>query len=466
VKDADAEETGTGSQPDPINASGAYVSWLKEQLPRLVERGIIEEQTAEEIRSVYVPEDRNRWSGILLTTLGVLGALLVGGGCILLVAHNWSSFSKVTRLGISLLPVLIGLGLCFWTVYYRDGSVVWREGSAVFLSCGIAANIALIGQIYHISSGMDRYLLSVSLLVLPLVYLLRAHLPAMIYQAGIVSWLLVVVDHHDYVTTLWCWVLFAAVLPWLYRTLNARVTNTALGATQFLVSGIAVAFVVVGTMMPASEHFGLHLILVLSTLYVFIGTSCVDMPARYRTVLRRLGYTGLVVTVFAFTFHSASIWAWVHRTELYEGSWIVLADDVLVILSLVVGYASALVGSFSEPGQIQLKTVVVAPLVLLAGQGLFSATELVTIPFLLFNVYWLGFGVSMVTEGYRDRSLYTASLGTGMISLLFIVRFFDAELTFLQRGIGFVTVGVLFLIVTWRLSALIHRTSEGGDGGS
>lgn len=66
------------SDSNSMQASKKCANWLKKQLPIIVERGFIGEETAEEIRSVPTASDRNRWSGILLTIPGVFGVLLTG----------------------------------------------------------------------------------------------------------------------------------------------------------------------------------------------------------------------------------------------------------------------------------------------------------------------------------------------------------------------------------------------------
>ena len=62
-------------------------------LPELIAAGIISEETARNIQQYY--QHKSQTSGNkLYIVFGILGALLIGLGIILIVAHNWNIFSK------------------------------------------------------------------------------------------------------------------------------------------------------------------------------------------------------------------------------------------------------------------------------------------------------------------------------------------------------------------------------------
>ena len=67
------------------------IAWLHAELPSLVDQGVISAEAAESLRRHYGPPDTVGAAGRLgPIVLASVGALLVGGGLILILAHNWA----------------------------------------------------------------------------------------------------------------------------------------------------------------------------------------------------------------------------------------------------------------------------------------------------------------------------------------------------------------------------------------
>jgi hypothetical protein len=64
----------------------------------------------------------------------------------------------------------------------------------------------------------------------------------------------------------------------------------------------------------------------------------------------------------------------------------------------------------------------------------------------LINCYALWLGIDILTRGIRSDSIARANFGLILIAALAISRFFDSELSFVTRGLGFIVVGAGFLV--------------------
>src|SRR5205085_4111441 len=62
----------------------------------------------------------------------------------------------------------------------------------------------------------------------------------------------------------------------------------------------------------------------------------------------------------------------------------------------------------------------------------------------LMNCYALWLGIDVLVRGIRSNSLARANFGLILIAALAISRFFDSELSFVTRGLGFIVVGAGF----------------------
>ena len=130
---------------------------LKKDLPDLIAAGIIDETTAQNIQAYYQKKE-NESPNKLVIAFGIIGAVLVGLGIILIVAHNWDYFPRTVKIGIAFLPVLLGLFFSGIAVFKKKGNISWKEGSAVFLVLSIGACISLISQTYQISGTLSSFL--------------------------------------------------------------------------------------------------------------------------------------------------------------------------------------------------------------------------------------------------------------------------------------------------------------------
>jgi hypothetical protein len=64
----------------------------------------------------------------------------------------------------------------------------------------------------------------------------------------------------------------------------------------------------------------------------------------------------------------------------------------------------------------------------------------------LIKCYALWLGIDILMRGIRSNSIARANFGLLLIAVLAISRFFDTDLSFVTRGIGFIVVGAGFLV--------------------
>ncbi len=126
-------------------------------IEKIQEAGLI---TAEQQRQIIdhfkLREEGNKF----VVVISFVGAILVACGLILLVAANWDGIPRGVKIAAGLLLMFGAHGAGWYlrevrAIYRKSGEALHLMGSALFLG-----NIALIGQIYHISSRVpDAFLL-------------------------------------------------------------------------------------------------------------------------------------------------------------------------------------------------------------------------------------------------------------------------------------------------------------------
>jgi hypothetical protein len=75
--------------------------------------------------------------------------------------------------------------------------------------------------------------------------------------------------------------------------------------------------------------------------------------------------------------------------------------------------------------------------------GLVDRTN--TASMLVINAYGVGLGLLICQDGLRQGRLGTMNFGLLLVSGVLVARFFDADMSFVVRGVAFVVLGLAFL---------------------
>jgi uncharacterized membrane protein len=154
-------------------------------IQRLQEAGFIRPDQAEAILQHYQLESH---SHRFMTLVGVIGAILIGSGCVLVIASHWDTIPAGLKLitGIALLAGshVLGFQLGRQGKYPQTAQAAHLLGSLLFLG-----NIALVGQVYHLSSRPPSAILLWGLGVTPLAWILRSRVQHLLSLIILLVWL-------------------------------------------------------------------------------------------------------------------------------------------------------------------------------------------------------------------------------------------------------------------------------------
>lgn len=413
---------------------------LLKELPALEREGLITAEQAVRIRARYANAP-DHGSDRMLLIFSLLGSLLVGLGIILIVAHNWDDFSRTARTLLAFLPVLLGQGLVAFTLLRRASSVAWREGSSVLLACGLCACVALISQIYHISGDLSGYLLTCSLLILPLLYLPGSFIVALGYLA-MITWYgcSVRFEHWSAHDRPWLLVLLlGAAVPFYLRQAKVNGTGVAFWwLSLFMALATGIATQLFHTDWEMEHALGLMAIAAAFTLVPWLH------PGRELRTWPWVLVGGAATLVLFFSFSFRPMWSDAFH---YDRSG--LMRDAVSIGALVLIGSAAYVLSLRRRRPFERWPYPEAWWLFLLCYAVGMASP--ALAAILVNLALLTLGVITVKLGIEHDSLRRMNLGLAILSITIMMRFFDTDLSFVLRGLVFIAMGAGFLYLNLRM---------------
>ncbi|QGM99015.1 DUF2157 domain-containing protein [Methylocystis parvus] len=413
-----------------------HVAWLYGQLPELVRDGVLDAEAAERLhRRFGAVELSGRNRAVIL--FGILGAALIGGGIILLLAHNWEDLSRATRTVLSFIPLLAGQALCGWTLLRRADSTAWREGAGTFLTLAIGSSIALVAQTYHLGGSFEDFLLTWALLGLPVAYLMDATLPALLYLVAIVTWAGLYLGgfwHRSDARLLSYWGLLALVMPWwLLQMREGRYRSKVALFGWTLALTLPIGFFFSMERFSLGHGWQIWQSAFWTTLFLAGEKWWGEAASSRQRPLQTVGALGAVALALSLTFED--LW------RLHDGDSAGGAGLVLVVGWLIASLA--LLGDALRRGAVAQTLLGALPLVAIISFFLVKASPWAAVA--LMNLYVFGLGVGVLAAGLRSHRLGTMNAGMMILSALILCRFFDADIGFVARGVTFILIGAGFL---------------------
>ena len=395
--------------------------------------GLISPSQAEDIRQ-YWANKPSFGSQRLLVVFSLLGALLVGLGIILVIAHNWDQLGRLIKTGIAFVPVLLGQAAAWYTLRYRHESRAWREGSGVFLLLAVGACLAMVSQIYHIDGKMQDFLLTWLWLALPIMYVLDSSLASLLFIGG-ASWYATEVAYSYPSATPWLYWLFMLLALPFYLRLRKRRPNSNYQAFHdwALPLSLVICLGTFSNEVPAYIWLAYHLLLIGS--YV-LGKYHLRKEGRlFSNGWLIIGLVGTIILLLIQSFRDVwtevpESWANMMWRGQEFGAFLIL--QTLLIVQLVLLYRKRENEWLSNPLP-YLGLFIFAYYWLGWYQDVLGAV--------LANLLLLGIGIYHILMGTRRDHLGILNFGLIIITFQIICRFFDTDLSFAWRGLLFLLLG-------------------------
>lgn len=155
-----------------------HTDWLFTELPVLIEKGILTEETAEKIKSYYKNQNElieieetklaeklkaekpAHLSQRLPIILSLLSVILIAGGIISLIAYNWAAIPRLAKSLTAIFMLLITQSFgVYLKIAKKNISVRTKESFSLFWALLFGAAVAFISQIYRFPSNTTGFLL-------------------------------------------------------------------------------------------------------------------------------------------------------------------------------------------------------------------------------------------------------------------------------------------------------------------
>ena len=415
---------------------------ILKELPDLVQAQVITEETAERIK-VYYENQPSQSSNRLFIVFGILGALLVGMGIVLIVAHNWDTLPKAAKLTIGFIPLLVGQCFAAFVFFRKAEETAWREGTAAFLFFAIAISISIVSQVYNIEGDLGGFLFIWMILALPLVYVLRSSVASLLFILGI-TWYACEVGYFSYPQghAPFYWILLLLVLPFYYLEFirKNRKNNFFYFHSWFLALSVSTCL---GLFIESNEE--LILIAYMSLFSAFVIISQMEAFETNRVLTNAylvIGSLGVIILLLIVSFDF--YWTELHEESLQE-FFLSPESSVSVFLTLLSGILLFILLRKNTWSSLNYKSFAFIIFILLFIIGINSPV----MAQLLTNLLILVLAVYTIRDGAQRNHLGILNYGLLIITALICCRFFDTDFSFVVRGLLFIGVGVGFFITNY-----------------
>jgi uncharacterized membrane protein len=416
----------------------------KKDLEELLQAGVISEEVAGSISDYYHKKDSNAGHR-LIVIFSIVGATLIGGGIVLIIASNWDQLSQLTKTILAFVPLILGQLLMVFVLLRKNENQTWRESCGVLQLLTIGATISLVSQVYYIPGRLDQFMLMWMALSLPIIYLMRSSVASLLYLIGIMFYA-IFTDSEIYLPYgfFYFLVLFLAGLPYYIHLIRTKPEGVLTTIHHWVIPFV----LVIASISIGDQNDSLMFLVFISLFCLFetIGKlQYFDHLHPRKNTFLFIGSIGIIITLLVVSYKD--YW------QKLVGKGIDLSETFLIpeILAIAVfclpacyfTYRQIVKKSFQSLSPTQPAFMIAIIIFLI---GLQSSMAVV-----LINAYIFIIGLMIIIKGMKTDHLGKLNYGLVIITLLVIFRVFDTNLSFAIRGLLFLIVGVGFFITNYQL---------------
>lgn len=422
---------------------------IRQDLQELLDKGVIEREVFDKLQAYYSSKRKEK-PNLMLLVFGVIGAILVGAGLILLIAHNWDDYPHSIKLLCAFGPLILGQMVAAYSIRNKPDSEIWKESSAVFLYFAMGACIALVAQIYNISGDAGTFFLTWNLLSLPLVFILSSSVNSLLVIAGLTNYAMVAgfLDG-NYKIPYGYSLLVILIIPYYLKLRQDHKDSILLGLHNWFLAISALC--VLPTLMEVKSSFLIIDYFTLFGLFAIIGVLFfADHKYAWFNSFLIIAEMGGVCLLFILSFDgywndsTRTNWRLDHFVNSLESA--ISIGFLIVSVLLLWAYRKAF--SWMQYGRYILFFV---PFLIYCLR--LSSNHSV----ILINLVLLCFGIWTIRVGATQRKLKVLNLGLSVISILIFLRFFDADISFVWRGIIFLLLGCGFFAANYFMTKKLKQ---------
>ena len=418
----------------------SHYTWLLNQLTEGEREGLITAEAAVILRRRAEASGESRSGQLGLIIFGVIGAALIATGIIAVLAYNWDWFPRWVRLVVAFLPMACGQAGAAWALRRGDAMSGWvRESIAVFLGISVGTCLAVVSQVYNLGGEWQDFMLAWSLLAVPLVWLLRSSAGACLYMLAITVWACGGPwwgSSTRWMETMWYPLLLLPLLPWWPGREWRKPAWPPLGFSWVAAPCLMIASLAITERLPDLPHLAMmQMVLALAAVFVLLPGQDAGFGRRPFMVTGSLVLFGCGLVLSSDDYGRNSE----------------VADHVL---KLPLFWLYAVVGLALLVGVVRARRGAGLSIAAIGGRPLLKGALPDGGAWLLVNALLFVTGIFMIMPAFRGET-GSPRLGAALLSMVVITRFLDSDLPLLGKGVGFILVGIGFLVFN---IALARRT--------
>ena len=412
-------------------------AWLLKEVEKWENEQLISEEAAALLKTRYT-EKQN--FNTMIIVFSIIGTLLIGTGIILIGAKNWYKLPIGLKFFISIAPLLVSQALAVYVVKKKQDSTAWRESAAILMTTTVFSSVAMVSQSFHISGDFGTYLLTCGLLSLPIIYILNACVPLLVYFYAITNWGALAGQSitNAGVLTL----LFVFGLAYVFQKRKEESPKFTYLVYLSLVAG----FVSCWTIAYQLEGSILLALLAYLALLFSIGSILpkIELPCNL------IATVGGVIILMILTFQSM----WKYAESIGTGAFYVMISS-LILASIIAAFVGL------KKDKLKFLCIFVVILICIA-RFVWQICELNLWPydfiFMIFsNIALSCVSVALIVLGTKKKNLLIINWGLVSACLLIVLRFFDQDMDFFWRGIIFLVLGVMVLLFNLKVIKMKKR---------
>ena len=243
-------------------------------------------------RNLTLETKKPDYNSTLMIVFSILGSLLAGVGVVLIFVTFWQKMPMFFKAVLSFLPLLAGQSAGVFVLLKKREKLPWCEGAAVLWTAGIGATLAMIYNIFDLEIYWHTVLILISLCIIPVISLLKAVAPLVVYYACAIIWLCAAASSGTvYLMLLWVVLLLAGGCIFTSRLVK-RENKGIRGLYAHWVSAAAVTAMAVSTALAFGDlHLALSSVGTVGICLLIFSLKDSDIAMPYRL-------PGLVFTSF------------------------------------------------------------------------------------------------------------------------------------------------------------------------